>query len=346
MCGDASASVITRLARYGVQVLPVEAPSTGYERPMKKALAALRFRVAAWRIIDRFRTHPLLWIFNAETAIVLGRRLFSYRYVLHAYELPERYTKQQFAQSFFRRATHVVCPESNRAAILRTWYRLRATPSVVPNTPMVEDESLRQKIADTQVAQRIKEIAATRRIALYQGMISPDRSLTGVARAFAAHARNWSLVLMGRDYGQLDELRKASPDIVHIPHIDAPDHLAVTSWANLGIIVYNYVSLNNIYCAPNKIYEYGAFSLPVLANDVPGLQAIVQQPEAGLCCDSSDVRDIVKTISKIESRYDTFRRGVRSVYTEALANRSAIDIAESVAKEAHPQREQCTSASY
>ena len=83
-------------------------------------------------------------------------------------------------------------------------------------------------------------------------------------------------VFLGRDLsGYVENLKKQGYNVEHIPFTPAPDYLYFTSRAYIGIVNYADNCLNNIYCAPNKIYEYSAFGVPMLANDIPGLRYTV-----------------------------------------------------------------------
>ena len=76
----------------------------------------------------------------------------------------------------------------------------------------------------------------------------------------------WRLVLMGHATYGMELIKQACPDLIHISHIDAPEHLDVTSHAYVGLVTYSYKSLNNIFCAPNKIWEYAAFGVPLVCS--------------------------------------------------------------------------------
>jgi glycosyltransferase involved in cell wall biosynthesis len=122
---------------------------------------------------------------------------------------------------------------------------------------------------------------------------------------------------MGRDVGCVSQYRTLCTDLIHVEHVNAPTHLQLTSWASLGIVGYNHDSLNNLYCAPNKIYEYGSFGIPILANDVPGLTATVERYSAGVCA-KSDEDEVRRGLDRIECQYEVFSAGSRQLYDEAL----------------------------
>jgi glycosyltransferase involved in cell wall biosynthesis len=82
---------------------------------------------------------------------------------------------------------------------------------------------------------------------------------------------------------------------------------------------YNYDSLNNLYCAPNKVFEYGSFGIPILANDVPGLQDTVKRYSAGMCVNAREV-DLSQALDRIERQYDFFAAQSRRMYDQAATS--------------------------
>lgn len=63
--------------------------------------------------------------------------------------------------------------------------------------------------------------------------------------------------------------------------------------------------LNKVFCAPNKIYEYSGFGIPMLANNIPGLKNTVGNAGAAECIDMKK-ENIIKSIKKIEADYTTY----------------------------------------
>ena len=63
-----------------------------------------------------------------------------------------------------------------------------------------------------------------------------------------------------------------------------------------------------MYCAPNKIWEYSGFGIPMLANDVPGLKYTVEANNAGICVDMSSVENIKNAIHGIDENYESYSK--------------------------------------
>jgi hypothetical protein len=185
---------------------------------------------------------------------------------------------------------------------------------------VTHDTARRQTIERSEARQAVEDATAgNRRIVLYQGLIRADRDLSVYCRVFAKRSSTWRLFLMGRDHAHVDRYRAICPDLIHVDHIDSPRHLQVTSWASLGLVGYNYDSLNNLYCAPNKIFEYGSFGIPILANDVPGLQETVERHSAGVCVNAQET-DLSRALDRIEGQYDYFCARSRRMYDQAAGS--------------------------
>jgi hypothetical protein len=54
--------------------------------------------------------------------------------------------------------------------------------------------------------------------------------------------------------------------------------LAVTAGADVGVIPYRNVGLNNFFTSPNKLFEYCAAGVPVAASRFPELSKVVEGP--------------------------------------------------------------------
>jgi glycosyltransferase involved in cell wall biosynthesis len=131
------------------------------------------------------------------------------------------------------------------------------------------------------------------RIVLYQGWMSPERGIDRLVRAarhFPAHVR---LVLIG--YGVYESaLRDISADqgtddgrVIFFGRVASEELPPLTRSADLGVIPYHGVDLNNYYSSPNKLFEYAIAGLPFVSNDLPFLRSIIDQYGFGVAADLS-----------------------------------------------------------
>jgi glycosyltransferase involved in cell wall biosynthesis len=129
------------------------------------------------------------------------------------------------------------------------------------------------------------------RIVLYQGWMSPERGIDRLVRAaryFPAHVR---LVLIG--YGGYEQvLRELSSEqgtddgrVIFFGRVASEDLAPLTRSADLGVIPYHAIDLNNYYSSPNKLFEYAAAGLPFVSNDLPFLRSIIDRYGFGIAAD-------------------------------------------------------------
>ncbi len=274
------------------------------------------FARRAWRLIDKKYKDCLLWIATADTALALGDKLLNHHYVLQILELYDTFPFYRYMLSkYARKASCVVVPEMCRAAIFRSWYDLDVTPIVLPNKPYSHPFQRNLEIEDPKAEEVLAKCKSEEKIVLFQGYISMERDIRSVAEAVGNMGGGWKFVLMGYVQGNyLEQLKERCPEIMYIPPVTAPAHLQVTSHAHVGVITYSWDRLNHVFCAPNKIWEYAGFGLPMICNDLPSLQAGVQANNAGLCIDMGNVNVIQAALRDIDDDYERFSKAALKLY--------------------------------
>ena len=109
-----------------------------------------------------------------------------------------------------------------------------------------------------------------KKIILFQGGLSEGRGIRLLIDAMKNINDDYVLVFMGS--GELEEFiyQKASTSsqIYLIPPVEHQVLLEWTSSAHLGIIPYENISKNHLYCTPNKLWEYPAANVPFVATDL------------------------------------------------------------------------------
>jgi hypothetical protein len=140
---------------------------------------------------------------------------------------------------------------------------------------------------------------------IYQGWFAPDRCITEVVAAFKrVRSSKAGLIVLGggMDQAYSARIREAALSdrrIVVVPRIDPPGHLRVTGGCVGGILLYAPTSLNNIYCAPNKVYEYARAGIPMIFPEYPGLIALNKEYRLGYTCDPIDEGSIQAAIEQL-----------------------------------------------
>ena len=259
---------------------------------------------------DIERINPdLLWVIHEATAIRISR-LLTRPFILSVYELNDTFpqiTKKLIPIT--RKAKVNIACEYNRSQMMKLWYNLPEAPVVLPNKPYTHPRS--KNIPTSTIVDQL-----TDKIILYQGRMYPgERNLEALCEA-VSRMKGFVLVLMGHKNAYSQMLIDKYPSVKLIDYIKAPFHLAVTSHAYIGVVTYSYNCLDTIYCAPNKIWEYSGFSIPMIANDIPGLKYTVEAAKSGLCVDTDDPDAIIQAIEKIDRNYDHFKANAIKMYDQ------------------------------
>lgn len=275
-----------------------------------KARKYLKFRRFVRDIIgDGVKEGDVVWLGSLDTALALrmGGGLNGGLLVLQLHELYDTYpVRLKLIRGIAKRAKVVVTPELNRAAILKVWLGLREFPMVIPNKPYWHPRSRFLEPSTYAIRDVIdKHWVEGKKVIIYQGHVGSDRGLLPLAHCMKS-LTEYELWIVGPDHGCVAELLSISSNIKYLGYFPAPLHLEITSYARIGVMSYDAVNLNNVFCAPNKIWEYAGFGIPSLSNNAPSL---VQVFEANMCgvsveFDSAGILDGVRRIERHIQMYE------------------------------------------
>lgn len=278
-------------------------------------------------IKNEMKYNNLIWTTTDRTVREIGSILFNYKHIMQlmelCYDMPAfpfqnkiKFNLKKYGQAAFK----VVVPEYNRAHILKTWWELKKTPCIFPNKPYrIEIDNVPIDVLEKlEIVKKEK-----RKVILYQGVFGKDRRLDEFASAISKVGNEYCLYIMGPDDASRKELCDKFQDIIYIPFIKPPFHLLVTRYAHIGLLPYipsknqgHNSELNALYCAPNKIYEYSAFGLPMIGTDVPGLAYPFNMYGIGVCCEKLSVDSIISAINTIESNYEQMKENCYKFYND------------------------------
>ena len=251
--------------------------------------------------------YDILWIIHERTAIAMRDILVGRKYILTSYELRE-YSEPELMKPLIRpmreAKVNIQC-EPNRAWIARMIYGLKETPVVMPNKPFHHPTN-RNLPTD-------KIVTDGKKIIMYQGVLTRERNLDGVCEAISA-LKDFKLVILGKETEYSMELKKKYSFVEFPGYIKSPAHLMLTSNAYIGLVTYNPLDLDCVYCAPNKIWEFSGFGIPMICNQIPGLEYTVQSNNCGVCTDTDDPDAIINAIRLIDSNYHEYSENARKMY--------------------------------
>ena len=309
----------------------------------KKILSSVAYRIDV--MIEKFLAHRLtsclnnivkpddiLWVVNEMTVMYAGCKFLKSfdKYIFTMYELHGNHFWERNIKKAAQNAYINIVPEYNRAHIQKCLYALNKTPVVLPNKPMNHPINRNLALPNKEVFEKIQKCRyENKKIIMYMGIISEERPLEPFIQAISELSSEYQLMIVGRESSYLNELKNKYPEgFQYLGFFTPPDHLAVASHSDIGLLIYVARNKNNgmnaLFCAPNKIFEYTGFGMPVIANDIPGLHHVIKTAECGTCVDLNDKKSIIAGIETCIKNYEKYSNNAKKYF-------DSIDISKIVA---------------
>ncbi|MDN3425678.1 glycosyltransferase [Planococcus notacanthi] len=298
-----------------ISIIDIKANYEKPIHPLLKLVRMLQIKKKIWKEIDKcYDNDTVIWVFSDLALKHLGSKLLGKRYVLHMFELSKNSIYYRKFPSialntakYAKKSEVVIQAEYNRAHIAQAWWELEKTPYILPNKPYNNYAISRNSEITNEEAAKIMNKLRGKKIILYQGVISLERPLDPFINAIDKLGDDYAFVIMSG--GENIYKNSTSKNLYFIPFIPPPYHLEITSNAYIGILSYvptknEFSNLNALYCAPNKLYEYTMFGIPMIGNDIPGLSYIFNTTECGVCFESFNEKNIINAISEVEDNYN------------------------------------------
>lgn len=302
---------------------------------LKKLIMKLRFKkqVNTYLKTENISDDDYIWLFHTETLCLLNDLVDRYHVIFHPLEFTQPVASWKYKilspslnlAVIIKKAAKVVCCEYNRAQITKGIFSLEKMPYVLPNKMYIANEELNEIPKDIKdIVDRILSKIENKKVVLYQGVfLDKERRLEEFCEAVQKMSDEYVLIAMGKGSSYYESLKKKyqSEKILFVPFIRPPFHLLVTQIASIGVMSYFPDSasistvINPLYCAPNKIFEYARYGIPMISNDIPGLYytfmqygcgEVVRHPMAPV--------DIKAVIEKIYTDYGKYSLGALNYY--------------------------------
>lgn len=160
-------------------------------------------------------------------------------------------------------------------------------------------------------------LAAGTRVVLYQGGLAPHRGIEQLVTAIDG-VPDAVLVLLG--YGPLagaleriaaDPAGPAAGRVRLLPAVPPVELLGWVAAADVVAMPIQPSTLNHRLTTPNKLFEAMAAGVPVVASDLPGMAAIVEETGCGRLVDPTDPPAIAAAIRAILDAPPAERRALR-----------------------------------
>lgn len=257
----------------------------------------------------------ILWIGTEQAAIKQWRYVKDLRpNIVNALEFYEEDWYQKGMKALLPGIDILTGCEPHRIDYMVDWWKLKKRPYLLRNKPYTHPRTKNMEGTTMETRCAIERMQGKKTL-VYQGGIVGDRDLSVLAYVLARAKSDYYLVLSGpAENGAIEHLQSIYPKTIYLGNIPAPMHLEITSHAHICVAFYKDNCINNRYCAPNKIYEYAGFGIPMLCNDIPGLTTTVGTSGAGMCVNFSDDAAVLGALAAMDRDYDGFCQRSKEFY--------------------------------
>jgi glycosyltransferase involved in cell wall biosynthesis len=153
----------------------------------------------------------------------------------------------------------------------------------------------------------VVEVPDDRLRAVYFGAVMPAR---GLEELIAAFERDPAASLDIRGPGPDDYVRHLSATVPAeararirvLPPVGDEQLYETLRGYNTGVAFYPLSGgLNNVFCAPNKVYQYLQAGLALITTPNPGLQRLIDEHQVGACVRDLSTNEIATAIQRVRS---------------------------------------------
>ena len=252
--------------------------------------------------------------FSSLLVKILLRRKYCRKVIYDAHELyipqPGRslprghYFFYLIEKTIVKKVDLLLCANSERAEKMAEHYGLEKRPIPIRNISQLQinDDETTRGILDS-----LKDFFERPGMTVvYAGVVSAERKVDKLVQEVGSCPDKYKLLIIGTG-SALDSVKEIAgryPSLTcaftgPIPH----DSLgALLSRCDVGYIYYPTNTLNTLYCASNKVYEYASVGLPMLSNENPTIKNALETHEMGIASN-----DIVQGLQQLSGHLDTYR---------------------------------------
>jgi glycosyltransferase involved in cell wall biosynthesis len=312
---------------YELQLVPAQPGEFGNNRGLHLTFlrhlirAARSFRPAAVYGHDFFMALPA-WI---------AAKASGARYIYDAHELiipgalgRSRGRMQErvwysLERAMVGRADLVIAANASRAGVMAKHYGLKTVPTAIRNITLASQSRM------DDAAVRLRYPALQRRapnecLCVYQGDVDLDRGLDALLKAAPLLPEDYRIVIVGGG-PDVERIRSESQQSAGGARIDLlgkvprQDLFDILRLCDIGVVTYSFNGLNNIYCAPNKVFEYAQAGLPIVATGQPPLEDLVADSGIGRIAGKAQpptARQMADAIIEVRTHRDKYRGAIDS----------------------------------
>ena len=284
--------------------------SVVYSYPKKGFRLLLHFWLFVWKWLKTYKKdYDIIYMHDYFMPIigVFSSKRVKKKWIYDAHELLIqrcKYKKSKRERFFFMlekfsapKADLVIAANDERLRIIKKIYKLSNVVSV-GNISNLNIEKINNNPED---------------IIVYQGILNEERRPDLYIKVLKFLPENIKLKLIGG--GNIDYYRNLATElelssrVIFTGKIPYKDLIEESQKCKVGIVSYLMNDLNNLYCSPNKLFEYIQFGLPIIASPQPFLKQIIKDYHVGEIwdCRKDTLEDLAEKILRIINNSDLYR---------------------------------------
>lgn len=281
-----------------------------YSYPKKGFRLLLHFWFFVWKWLKTYKKdYDIIYMHDYFMPIIgaFSSKRLKKKWIYDAHELliqRRKYKKSKRELFFFilekfsaPKADLVIAANDERLRIIKRIYKL---PSIVSvgNISNLNIRKINDKPDD---------------IIVYQGILNEERRPDLYIKVLKFLPDHIKLKLIGG--GNIDYYKNLAKDwglsdrVIFTGKIPYKDLIGESQKCKVGIVSYLMNDLNNLYCSPNKLFEYIQFGLPIIASPQPFLKQVIKKYNLGEIwdCRKDTIENLAEKILGIINNYDLYR---------------------------------------
>ena len=191
----------------------------------------------------------------------------------------------------------IIEANEEREKVFKDYYHLNNTTNVLNITQFKGIE--RRSLTDQHVI-------------VYQGTLTEERNLSFFIEAIEQIPDAKLLFIGGgrsmEHYKKMVQEKNLEDRVMFTGRLSNKEMMEKMKEGSIGIISYPFTNMNNIYCSPNKIFEYAAISLPFIATAQPFIKTVEEKYHIGRTFEFGNIQSFVDNVQEIFNHYDDYNQ--------------------------------------
>ncbi len=284
---------------------------------------AIMFAELIYKVGKKLKTEKFDYVHchdtNALLLAFIANRFKPINLVYDAHELYPETVKNKAVKSFWTKFENYILPKlsnriiatnKQRADFMVTKYKLDSHLTLYDNSSFKKID-----VSKYIINEKIKLLQKKGyKVLVHLGALTNNRDLDKLLLSILT-LKSVAVVFIGHNFGfkalNSSTIKSLDDRFVHIDQVEQKEILAWINGCDIGIVFYRQTNMNNIFAAPNKIYDYMSMEIPTLGSDSPTISNILDYGTYGEVVDSNDSQEITVMINKMLDSIEDYKSNLK-----------------------------------